>query len=99
MDFGTPSDEFECSWNLTHCVLCSDYYTGDHYLVRLKPRCAGIRILTLDGGGIRGIIELAILKHLGRILGLGIPIREYFDLIIGTSTGTYLCPISYFSLY
>jgi patatin-like phospholipase/acyl hydrolase len=65
----------------------STYHTNPH-LVRLKPRCAGARILTLDGGGIRGIVELALLQSLDATVGLGIPIRDLFDLIIGTSTGT-----------
>jgi patatin-like phospholipase/acyl hydrolase len=56
--------------------------------VRLKPRCAGARILTLDGGGIRGIVELALLQSLDMTVGLGLPIRDLFDLVIGTSTGT-----------
>jgi patatin-like phospholipase/acyl hydrolase len=54
----------------------------------LKPRCAGARILTLDGGGIRGIVELALLQALEKEVGLGVPISELFDLVVGTSTGT-----------
>lgn len=73
---------------MDQCPLCwSTYHTNPH-LVRLKPRCAGARILTLDGGGIRGIVELALLQSLDTAVGLGIPIRDLFDLIIGTSTGT-----------
>ncbi|KAK6355689.1 hypothetical protein TWF718_000082 [Orbilia javanica] len=55
--------------------------------IRTIPPCAGVRILTLDGGGVRGIIELVILKHLMDITGLGINIGYFFDLIVGTSTG------------
>ena len=47
---------------------------------------AGVRVLTLDGGGIRGIVELAILAEIERRVGLGISIREMFDVIVGTST-------------
>lgn len=56
-------------------------------IFRLTPRCAGIRLLTLDGGGIRGIIELAMLEKIEKRVGLELPIRELFDLIVGTSTG------------
>ena len=76
---------------MTGCALCSIDYPGDRYLIRLKPRCAGVRILTLDGGGVRGIIELALLQAVHQAIGLGdsLPLRAFFDLIVGTSTGEF----------
>jgi uncharacterized protein len=47
------------------------------------------RILTLDGGGIRGLISAIWLEDLQRRLlfaGKG-QVREHFDLIVGSSTG------------
>ncbi|KAH9908286.1 hypothetical protein F4778DRAFT_716781 [Xylariomycetidae sp. FL2044] len=55
--------------------------------ISLKPDMAGIRLLCLDGGGIRGIVELEVLKQIELYLGGRIPIRSFFDLIVGTSTG------------
>ncbi|KAI1208514.1 uncharacterized protein F4807DRAFT_452194 [Annulohypoxylon truncatum] len=55
--------------------------------VLVKPAFAGTRILCLDGGGIRGIVELQTLKAIEKILGPKLPIRLFFDLIVGTSTG------------
>ena len=46
---------------------------------------AGSRILCLDGGGIRGLIQLEILSQLE--LKTGRKITELFDWIVGTSTG------------
>lgn len=43
------------------------------------------RILTIDGGGIRGVFPAAFLAKLEE--GLDHPIGRYFDLIAGTSTG------------
>ena len=43
------------------------------------------RILSLDGGGIRGVFPAAILAKLEEHLDE--PIGRYFDLIVGTSTG------------
>lgn len=43
------------------------------------------RILSIDGGGIRGTFPAAFLAHLEEDLDR--PIHEYFDLIAGTSTG------------
>jgi len=63
---------------------------------------AKIRILSLDGGGIRGIIPATILAYLEAELKekSGNPearLGDYFDFITGTSTGSilslmYLCP-------
>ncbi len=43
------------------------------------------QILSLDGGGIRGLFSASILAALES--DLGITIRDHFDLIVGTSTG------------
>ena len=61
-----------------------------------------IRILSLDGGGIRGIIPATVLAYIEDKLKekSGNPkasIAEYFDFIVGTSSGgilslLYLCP-------
>ena len=40
------------------------------------------RILTIDGGGIKGVFPAAFLATLEQQLGC--PIAEYFDLIAGT---------------
>ena len=45
-------------------------------------------ILALDGGGIRGIYAAHVLARLEN--SLGVPVRERFDLIAGTSTGSIL---------
>ncbi|KAI3322944.1 hypothetical protein HD806DRAFT_545036 [Xylariaceae sp. AK1471] len=48
-----------------------------------------LRLLSLDGGGIRGLASLIILKHLMQLVNHDNPPKpcEYFDLIGGTSTG------------
>lgn len=61
-----------------------------------------IRILSIDGGGIRGILPGTILTYIEEQLRIesknpNATIGEYFDLIAGTSTGgilslVYLCP-------
>jgi patatin-like phospholipase/acyl hydrolase len=60
------------------------------------------RILSIDGGGIRGIIPAAIVVYIENRLqritkNADVRISDYFDFIAGTSTGgilvsTYLCP-------
>jgi hypothetical protein len=88
MDFGGVSPERGSAILLEHCVLCLDTWK-EPQLVKLKPRCAGVRVLALDGGGVKGILEIAMLLKLEERIGLGLPIQEFFDLIIGTSTGAY----------
>jgi patatin-like phospholipase/acyl hydrolase len=46
------------------------------------------RILSLDGGGMWGIVSATMLASLERAIGK--PIQEYFDLVAGTSTGAIL---------
>lgn len=89
-DFGRSSEDQRYCIEITQCVLCLSEWLTPPQRVRLKPKFAGVRVLTLDGGGIRGIVELAILAEVERRVGLGIPIRDMFDLIVGTSTGESL---------
>ncbi len=46
------------------------------------------RILSLDGGGIRGVIAATMLAAIEKEIGQ--PLNQYFDLIAGTSTGSIL---------
>lgn len=45
------------------------------------------KILSIDGGGIRGIVPLKVLVALEDIIGRTSPLSDHFDLIAGTSTG------------
>jgi patatin-like phospholipase/acyl hydrolase len=51
------------------------------------PEDRPFRILSIDGGGIRGILPAAILAELELRYLSGHSIGKYFDLITGTSTG------------
>jgi len=46
------------------------------------------RILSIDGGGLRGIIPLQVIRYIELVTGK--PIHQSFDLIAGTSTGGLL---------
>ena len=51
-----------------------------------------LRLLALDGGGIRGLSSLQILKQLMDMVDLQSPPKpcDYFDMIGGTSTGGFV---------
>ncbi|MCU0517670.1 MAG: patatin-like phospholipase family protein [Oscillatoria sp. Prado101] len=50
---------------------------------------SSLRILSIDGGGIRGIIPLKVLEYIEDQTGRGI--HELFDVVGGTSTGGIIC--------
>ena len=61
----------------------------------LDPSITPKRILSLDGGGIRGALTLGYLKQIENILrekenDSGLLLCDYFDLIGGTSTGSII---------
>ena len=57
-------------------------------MTRTKPSKPVRRMLSIDGGGIRGIIPALVVAYLERIAKK--PAFELFDLMVGTSTGGML---------
>jgi hypothetical protein len=57
----------------------------------LKPPTAGVRVLSIDGGGIRGVIPIQTLSDLQNcmedMIFFHCPIQVNFDYAIGTSSG------------
>lgn len=47
-----------------------------------------MRVLSLDAGGVRGLISLAWLKELEK--RVDVPLCEYFDIVVGSSTGAII---------
>lgn len=80
------------TYSLESCLLCGQ--SNSRAPFSISPPTAGARILSLDGGGIRGIILLVMLQKLeGRLCGFGLPIRSFFDFVCGTSAGISSAPI------
>ena len=59
-----------------------------HRFVGSSPATDAVRVLAIDGGGIRGILAALVATELEERSGQ--PIAQLFDLIIGTSTGSIL---------
>ncbi|KXJ84844.1 acyl transferase/acyl hydrolase/lysophospholipase [Microdochium bolleyi] len=77
---------FECRHE--NCVLCSAQLTTMTFA--LWPKTAGVRVLSIDGGGICGRISLEFLRGLQDSIGLPIPVQSHFDLVFGTSAGAVI---------
>ena len=64
-----------------------DHSSRDRHLFGPGPK----RILSLDGGGVRGVISVAFLERIEAVLkehhGDGV-LGDWFDLIGGTSSGS-----------
>lgn len=82
--YGEARTTEEYTFIFRTCIVCG---SGTDLLIRLKPPTAGIRIISVDGGGIRGIIPLEFLHLLQRSFGNSCRIQDLFDLALGTSAG------------
>jgi patatin-like phospholipase/acyl hydrolase len=49
-----------------------------------------VGVLSIDGGGVRGIIPVVVLERLQKCMGIGVPIQEFFQLAVGTSVGALI---------
>ncbi|OQU97158.1 hypothetical protein CLAIMM_03134 [Cladophialophora immunda] len=83
MDFAVPM--------IASSLLLDHYPPGMHALrevtVKVKPDTAGVNVLTIDGGGIKGIVPLLFLQILQDRVGLPIPVQDNFEISFGTSSG------------
>lgn len=82
--FGTLSLLREEEYHVSSCPLCGSQKA---LTVRLKPSTSASRILSIDGGGSRGIIPLENLNILQNILGPELPLTDMIDLTVGCSSG------------
>ncbi|OBT56258.1 hypothetical protein VE04_05114 [Pseudogymnoascus sp. 24MN13] len=74
-------------WNfeIRQCFLCKSDTPGVN--IKVRPPTATARLLSIDGGGARGIIPLVFLQALEERIGLPYPVQGNFDFVFGTSSG------------
>lgn len=78
-------------WVLYVCCAVIDAGQNDEVskaVGRAPMEGRGVRILCMDGGGMKGLATLRMLRHIEKCSGKRI--HELFDLICGTSTGGIL---------
>lgn len=96
--FGSRSLATRYSFHFAQCPLCGA--ANENGSFQLMPPTAGPRILTLDGGGVKGIIPITLLCCIEQQLAwLGCPLRDHFDLVCGTSSGMSTNSVSYHSVW
>lgn len=81
--FGNEMPASEDVYRIEACNLCA----SGHLTARLKPTTAGVTILSIDGGGVRGVIPLEFLGLVQEQLGAGCTIHDVIDIVVGTSSG------------
>ena len=89
--FGQRSGRQRYTYTLETCVLCGSASPSSCFT--FIPPTAGVRMLSLDGGGVRGVIPLVFLMSLEKeltMLDIDTPLQDLFDLVCGTSLGD--CP-------
>lgn len=84
--FGTNTTLSRHTFRMTTCPLCGA--RNETACFQLMPPTAGVRVLSIDGGGVRGVIPLTMLRCIERELAsLSLPLRDFFDFACGTSSG------------
>lgn len=74
------------TFSLLSCVFCGEPQVSTEF--KFTNDTAGLRILSLDGGGVKGVITLEYLLQLqNELINLGCALHEYFDYVCGTSAG------------
>ncbi|KAL9083483.1 MAG: hypothetical protein Q9165_008510 [Trypethelium subeluteriae] len=74
----------EYEYTISACLLCRSWGS---VTAQLKPPTAGVRILSIDGGGTRGVVPLEYLRLVQEDVGKTIPVQDLIDFAIGTSSG------------
>ncbi|KAF1973234.1 FabD/lysophospholipase-like protein [Bimuria novae-zelandiae CBS 107.79] len=86
--FSQRSTRSRHSFQLPNCILCGRFQSSEKTTFDLVPPSAGLRVLSIDGRGIRGVILLVHLNHMDEELrSLGSPVRNFFNYVCGTSAG------------
>ena len=76
--FGQRNPEYTNSFAFPECMLCGEQ--NHRLVISLMPPTAGIRLLSLDGGGVRGVVPLVYLEFLqDRLAELQVPLRAIYD--------------------
>ena len=77
---------FRCRHERTRCSQKQEINADRQY-----PKDGNLRILSLDGGGSKGLYTLGVLREIEGMLKC--PLYKCFDLVFGTSTGAIIAAL------
>lgn len=72
-----------------HCRFSVCSRTGQNAVGNVGKLLSGVKVLSLDGGGVRGIVEIVTLQRLQHALGMNVQPCEMFNLVVGVSAGKF----------
>lgn len=75
--------------HIDRCLLCTK--SMHDVFIRKQPPTATARVLSFDGGGVRGITEIESLVELQIRIALPYPVIQHFDICFATSCGELEC--------
>jgi hypothetical protein len=88
LNFGDQSTEDPWDFKVRQCFLCK-VMLPEEMVVREHPPTAGVGLLCLDGGGVRGIMSLELMKRIRDRINLPIPFQKFFKVTFGVSSGWF----------
>ncbi|KAJ0100665.1 hypothetical protein J7T55_002025 [Diaporthe amygdali] len=89
LSFGNRSPGDPWLFELETCFLCGEEMLGGA-LVRVHPPTAGVGVLCVDGGGVRGIAPLRLMRRIQERLSLPIPFQRLVQVAFGISSDVFL---------
>ncbi|KEY75282.1 hypothetical protein S7711_08625 [Stachybotrys chartarum IBT 7711] len=84
--FGKPSVHDDSIIIVKRCFLCQSE-VPEEAKIKINPPTAGIGVLCVDGGGVKGTIPLAIMKRIQERIDLPIQFQRFFKVAFGVSSG------------
>jgi len=73
-------------FRVTQCFFCKATMP-EEVTVKVHPPTAAVGVLCIDGGGVRGMIPLKLMKRIQDRIGLSMPLQRFFRLAFGISSG------------
>ncbi|KAH7308904.1 phospholipase [Stachybotrys elegans] len=84
--FGKPSNYDDSDFIIKRYFLCQSE-PPEEVKIKIHPPTAGIGILCVDGGGVKGTIPLAIMRRIEERIDLPIQFQRFFKVAFGVSSG------------
>lgn len=78
-------------FKMSHCFLCR-MSMPEELTIKVHPPTAGVGVLCIDGGGVRGVVPLNLMKRIQDRIGLSIPLQKFFKVAFGVSSGEFAHP-------